>query len=299
MKREALGDAPLDESARSLLPCSPAMRSEKPTCAVIGFGRFGRLLGRILREEFSVRVYDRQPDHVAAREIGVEVVSLAAACAADVLFFCVPISEFESAIREARFYLRPGTLVMDTCSVKLHPIEVMRRELPEDVEALGTHPLFGPDSAKDGLHGLRIVFCPLRVSAASLDFWRAFWERRGVRVIEMSPDEHDRRAAYSQGITHFVGRVLGELPLESGEITTKGFEAIRGVIEQTTHDTWQLFHDLQHYNPYTPQMREDLIRAFTTVMLKLYPDDPALKMLRRAQRARRRTGGKRRGPDAP
>ncbi|MCS6816791.1 MAG: prephenate dehydrogenase/arogenate dehydrogenase family protein [Blastocatellia bacterium] len=265
------------------------MGSEALTCAIVGFGRFGQLLARILREEFSVLAYDRQPDHATAREIGAEVVSLATACAADALFFCVPISQLESAIREARPHLHPGTVIMDTCSVKLYPIEVMRRELPGDVEVLGTHPLFGPDSAKDGIRGLRIVFCPLRVSATTLNFWRSFWERRGVRVLEMSPDEHDRQAAYSQGITHFVGRVLGELRLEPGEITTKGFEAIRGVIEQTTHDTWQLFHDLQHYNPYTPQMREDLIRAFTNVMLKLYPDDPTLKALRRAQRARRRS----------
>ncbi|GBC82621.1 T-protein [bacterium HR10] len=263
------------------------MRDQMRTCAIIGFGRFGRLLARILREEFPVLVYDRRPDPAAARELDVELVSLEAACAADALFFAVPISEFESAIREARAHLGPGRLILDTCSVKVHPIEVMRRELPPWVEALGTHPLFGPDSARDGLQGLRIVFCPVRVSATTLQFWRAFWQRRGVQVIEMSPDEHDRRAAYSQGITHFVGRVLGELPLESGEITTRGFEAIRGVIEQTTHDTWQLFHDLQHYNPYTPQMREDLIRAFVTVMLKLYPDDPTLKALARAQRTRR------------
>ncbi len=262
------------------------MNGDVRTCAVIGFGRFGRLLARILRDDFPVVVADRQPDPAAAREIGVEIVSMDAACAADVLFFAVPISEFESALREVRPHLRPGCLIMDTCSVKVYPLHVMQRELPPWVEALGTHPLFGPDSAKDGLQGLRIVFCPLRVSPTSLMFWRAFWERRGVRVIEMSPDEHDRRAAYSQGITHFVGRVLGELPLESGEITTRGFEAIRGVIEQTTHDTWQLFSDLQHYNPYTPQMREDLIRAFTTIMAKLYPDDPRVKALTRIQRAR-------------
>ncbi len=265
------------------------MSREQPLCAVIGFGRFGQLLARILREEFPVRVCDRQPDIRVARALEVEVVSLEEACAADALFFAVPISEFESALRQARAHMRPGALVMDTCSVKIYPIEVMRRELPDTVEALGTHPLFGPDSVKDGLQGLRMVFCPLRVSPTRLAFWRTFWERRGVRVIEMSPEEHDRRAAYSQGITHFVGRVLGELPLESGEITTRGFEAIRGVIEQTTHDTWQLFHDLQHYNPYTPQMREDLMRAFTTIMTKLYPDDPAVKALRRVQRARRRS----------
>jgi hypothetical protein len=58
--------------------------------------------------------------------------------------------------------------------------------------------------------------------------------------------------------------------LEPGEIMTRGFEDILGIIEQTNHDTWQLFHDLQYYNPYTRQMRDDLLRAFNTTMAKLH-----------------------------
>ncbi len=242
-------------------------------CSIIGFGRFGQLLARILREEFSVLVYDVRPDSRVASELGVRCVSFEQACRAPNVFLCTPISALESVIRQAKPHLQPGTLVMDTCSVKIHPAEVMQRELPETVQALATHPLFGPDSAKNGLHGLRIVFCPLRISSARLLFWRDFWQRRGVIVLEKTPDEHDRLAAYSQGITHFVGRVLGELHLRPGDISTKGFEDILGVIEQTTHDTWQLFHDLQHYNPYTAQMRDDLVRAFNRIMAKLYPQE--------------------------
>jgi prephenate dehydrogenase len=240
-------------------------------CSVIGFGRFGQLLASILRQELTVVVYDRQDNRHAAEEIGVEVVSFERACQAANVFLCVPISELESVLRQAKPDLAPGTLVMDTCSVKVYPAQVMRRELPVTVEALLTHPLFGPDSARDGLKGLRIVFCPLRIGGQRLEFWRQFWEQRGLIVVQTTPDEHDRLAAYSQGITHFLGRVLGELDLRSGEITTKGFEAILGVIEQTNHDTWQLFHDLQRYNPYTGQMRDDLVKAFNTIMAKLYP----------------------------
>jgi len=113
------------------------------------------------------------------------------------------------------------------------------------------------------------VFCPLRVSEPRLALWRAFWQRRGATVIEKTPEEHDRLAAYSQGVTHFLGRVLGEMNLGSGELMTKGFEGILGIIEQTNHDTWQLFHDLQYYNPYTRQMRDDLLRAFNTILARL------------------------------
>lgn len=246
---------------------------ENQLCSVIGFGRFGQLLASILRENFTVRVYDVQENRQAAQERGVEFVSFERVFEAATVFLCVPISTLESALKQARRHWQSGTLVMDTCSVKIYPAQVMQRELPETVEALATHPLFGPDSAKNGLAGLRMVFCPLRISLERLAFWRDFWQRRGVMVIEKTPDEHDRLAAYSQGITHFLGRVLGELNLRPSDIITKGFEDILGVIEQTNHDTWELFRDLQHYNPYTPQMRDDLVRAFNTVMVKLYPEE--------------------------
>ncbi len=246
------------------------MRNDQ-RCSVIGFGRFGQLLASILSEELPVMVYDVRENHREAEDIGVKCVTLKEACQASSVFLCVPISELESLLRQARPYWMPGTLVMDTCSVKVYPAEVMRRELPETVEMLATHPLFGPDSAKDGLSELRVVFCPLRISQPRLEFWRAFWQRRGLRVIENTPDEHDRQAAYSQGITHLLGRVLGQLNLSQAEVSTKGFEAILGVIEQTNHDTWELFHDLQYYNPYTRQMRDDLVRAFNSIVAKLTP----------------------------
>jgi prephenate dehydrogenase len=182
---------------------------------------------------------------------------------------CVPISALESVVQQAKTYLRPGALVIDTCSVKVHPAEVMQRECPQTVELLATHPLFGPDSTKSGLAGLRIVFCPLRINPARLQFWQHFWQRQSVEVINKTPDEHDRLAAYSQGITHLLGRVLGELDLHAGDISTRGFESILGVIEQTTNDTWELFHDLHHYNPYTRQMRDEIVQAFNRIVAKL------------------------------
>jgi prephenate dehydrogenase len=62
-----------------------------------------------------------------------------------------------------------GTTVLDTCSVKSHPAAVMGRLLGPDVSALATHPMFGPDSAGNGLAGLPMVMCPVRVTAGELE----------------------------------------------------------------------------------------------------------------------------------
>ena len=74
----------------------------------------------------------------------------------------------------------------------------------------------------------------------------------------MTPDAHDKGAAMSQGITHFIGRVLSESGISSTKINTLGFNELLGVIEQTCNDSWNLFKDLQNYNPYTAEMIEKL-----------------------------------------
>lgn len=154
--------------------------------------------------------------------------------------------------------LRDGTAVIDTCSVKVFPAAVMESLLPPGVHVIGTHPMFGPDSGKNGIEGLPIAYCPVRASSEITDFWFEGFRRMGLRVLRMDPAEHDREAAYTQGITHFMGRVLDDLELKPSLIGTKGYERLLEIIEQTCNDPFQLFIDLQRYNPYTTQMRERL-----------------------------------------
>ena len=88
----------------------------------------------------------------------------------------------------------------------------------------------------------------------------------------MTPDEHDKVAASSQGITHFIGRVLKEAGVRSTEINTLGFNDLLGVIEQTCNDSWDLFRDLQKYNPYTSEMIDRLIGKINEVHRQIAED---------------------------
>ena len=42
----------------------------------------------------------------------------------------------------------------------------MSKILPEKVEIIGTHPLFGPQSGRAGIAGMRVAFCPVRTTRA-------------------------------------------------------------------------------------------------------------------------------------
>ena len=79
----------------------------------------------------------------------------------------------------------------------------------------------------------------------------------------MTPDQHDRLAAKTQGVTHFLGRMLKEFGIKKTSIDTQGFRDLLDLVGQTCNDTWELYADLQLYNPYTEDMVEKL-KASTT-----------------------------------
>lgn len=92
----------------------------------------------------------------------------------------------------------------------------------------------------------------------------------------MSPEEHDEMTAYSQGITHYVGRVLADLELRPTPIDTHGYKVLLDIIKQTCNDSRQLFLDLQNYNPYAGEMLDRLAGSIGTVRSALAENDKDL-----------------------
>ncbi len=248
----------------------------QPTVGVIGYGRFGQFWANILSSNYDVIVTDSEDLAQQAEQSGVRfALSLDDLCAeASSIFLCVPISQIEATVRDLSRCLKPGTTVLDTCSVKSYPARVMGEMLVnlEDIEMIATHPMFGPDSGKKQLKGLPIVMWPLTGKSKIYEQWQGFFSELGLIVIEMSPDEHDQLAANSQGITHYVGRVLGEMELAKTPIDTSGYKTLLNTIELTCNDTWELFHDLQRFNPFTQDMRLRLETAFDRVYTQLMPE---------------------------
>lgn len=233
------------------------------TVAVYGMGRFGLFWAGELARRFDVVVSGRTRRDPPA---GCRWVSPKEACAADVLVLTVAISAIDGVLAEVAPWLGPNTVVMDTCSVKVHPVEVMLRRLGSHRTIIATHPMFGPDSARNGVAGLPIVCWPVCGDGAVAAQWEAHFGAMGLRVIRMSPEDHDREAAYTQGVTHFVGRVLERIGLRESEIGTVGYRSLREIMTQTCNDPWGLFVDLQTYNPYTDAMRRRIRSAYDQVV---------------------------------
>ena len=67
-------------------------------------------------------------------------------------------------------------------------------------------------------------------------------------MVEMSCEEHDRIAASTQFITHTVGRILGSMDLAPTPIDTRGFQSLLNLVDNTTHDSFDLYYGLFMYN---------------------------------------------------
>ncbi len=234
---------------------------------IYGLGRFGTFWGKEFSRYATVKGYNRTPLKEAPE--GITLVSREELLRCETIICCVAISALEPVLNEVAPLIKEGTLVMDTCSVKVYPAQVMEKILPVGVNIIATHPMFGPDSGKDGLKGLPLVFSPLRGSAELFSRWRELFKAMELNLLEMSCDAHDREAAYSQGVTHFVGRVLDELALKPTEIATLGYQRLLSIIEQTCNDPLQLFLDLQRFNPYAPAMQQRLKASLDKVLDQL------------------------------
>jgi len=226
--------------------------------AIVGFGRFGKTLKSLLEKDFELTIINKNNK--------ADIVN------SDVIFYCIPISSFESVIKSHKKYFKDSHLLIDVLSVKMHPKKVFNKYLKGlKTQALLTHPMFGPDSSKNGFFGLPIILDKFKTDDKNFTFWKNFFIRKGLKVVEMSAQEHDKLAANSQGVTHFIGRLLDELKFAPTSIDTLGAKKLQEVMEQTCNDTWQLFSDLQNYNPNTKSMRIKLGRTYDLLYNQLLP----------------------------
>jgi prephenate dehydratase/prephenate dehydrogenase/chorismate mutase len=234
-----------------------------PRIGLLGYGRFGRLWSELMSGFFKVVIHDPAHGFDNLEEI-------ARSC--DAIFFAVPISSFSDAVETTlRMCGERRPLFIDLLSVKSHPKQVFSQLLPSDGRALLLHPMFGPDSYGKG-SACPIVMDRFRASPEEYEFWSELFRKLKLKLVELQAEEHDKLAASSQGLTHYIGRMLEQMNLSPSEIDTAGTRLLHQVKEQVCNDSLQLFRDLQRYNPYTLEMRLRLGAAQEQLYSSLLPD---------------------------
>lgn len=232
----------------------PRHQASPPRIAIIGFGAFGQLIARYLRDHVPLCICDPQ---VRANDLPQVPLALAARC--QVVILAVPLSQLEGVLRGIAPHLRPGALVADTCSVKIRPAGLMRQILPARCDLLACHPLFGPQSAATGLAGHRVAWCPLRgrghLRAAAL------LRRMGLRLLPTTPEHHDREMAVVQGLTHLIARGLAGLGPLPDRLATASFRHLARAVGMVQADSPELLRTILAENPYAEPVRKQFLAA--------------------------------------
>ncbi len=230
---------------------------------LIGLGAFGRLVAAHLGAQFPLLGYDpavqnnvndKVAGEVKGEVKGVTLCPLEEVAACDIVILATPVPALSQVIAAINPWLRPGALVLDVSSVKVVPARIMLSELPAHVDIVGTHPMFGPQSARGGVKGLKIVICPIRGRYARPI---AAYLRKtfGLDAIIATPEAHDREAAMVQGLTHLIAKVLVEMEPLPRHMTTASFDLIARAIDMVRYDAPEVFYAIERMNPYAPDVR--------------------------------------------
>lgn len=225
---------------------------------IVGFGQFGQFMARHLAPFFDVTVCDSANLQAEAEKLGVTWNDFENTVNKNIIIFAVPLAAFDTVLKRAVPFLQADAICFDVCSVKLKPLRSMAEILPETVEIIGTHPLFGPQSGREGIEGMRVALCPLRTNKSE-KIKRFLVEELKLRVFEKSPEEHDKEMAHVQALTHFVARALDELHVIDSELATVSYEELMKAARLVSEDSWELFQTIQQGNPFAETKRKAFI----------------------------------------
>lgn len=225
---------------------------------IIGFGSFGKLLAEKLDPYCKVLVYSK------SGKANKWAASFEAVATAEFVIPSIPLNAYKEVLKKLKPLLNSRTVIVDVASVKVVPIELIQEILPGQ-PLVATHPLFGPESAKDSFSGHTLALCPEASDQDSLNLVKKFADTLGLKVVEISAQEHDRELAVVHGLTFFIARILKDMHLHKQTLSTPTFEKLLKLAEIESHHSADLFHTIQAGNPYVKDVRKAFLAQATQI----------------------------------
>jgi prephenate dehydrogenase len=127
---------------------------------------------------------------------------------ADIVIYSVPIAVTQKVIEETLPHLKTGTIVADVTSIKKFPSKAMQER--KDLIVIPTHPMFWPYISS--IAGQVFVLTPSEEISLTKEynFLKNFLKLQKAKVIESTPEYHDKMMAVVQGLTHLNMFVVWE-----------------------------------------------------------------------------------------
>ena len=234
-----------------------------------GSDGLGKTLVYYFRDEFDVYISGR--DHKKGREVASELdvnyieSNAGLANISDILVVSVPIQHTADVIREVAPFMKSGSLMVDVTSVKEEPSKTMEECLPESVEYIPTHPVFGPRT-------IRLDNQVIVLTAEKKGEWYPkvydYLAGKNMRIIETTAEKHDFMMSIVQVLTHFsfisTASAIEKLKVDLSE--TEDYESpiynlMIDMIARIVSQNPYLTYNIQSRNSNGPKIRNTFAEA--------------------------------------
>lgn len=235
--------------------------------AVIGIGLMGGSFALSLRNKGIAREIIGVDSSAAHRETALEMGIVdrfadldRAVAQADLIVIATPVDSIPMIAVKVLNKINPAQVVIDMGSTKAELCEIIARH-PSRGRFVATHPMWGTEfsgptaAVEDGFTGRAVVICEREASDSdALKLVEAVYEKIGMNVKYMSPDEQDMHTAYVSHISHITSFALALTVLEKEREEEHIFDLAAGGFESTVRlaksspETWVPIFMQNKYN---------------------------------------------------
>ena len=196
---------------------------------IIGLGLIGGSKALATKKAYNhCRIWgdDCNPNHLKeAKQLGLidEVLDKESYKVLDLLILAIPVDKALDVIESLLDQVGPNTLVIDTGSTKRLICQQVVHH-PHRKQFLAAHPIAGteysgPSAAWEDLFVNQTqIFCQTEKTDPSLlKFGIDFAQKLQMRILTMSPEEHDKHIAYVSHLSHISSFMLGKTVIDKEE----------------------------------------------------------------------------------
>ena len=200
--------------------------------SIIGCGLIGSSVFRALKKNGSVKKVitfdtDKSVSEIIKKEnLSDKIVSTPreAVDDADLVLISTPLSNFELAINSIKKYLKPGSILTDTASVKKGADTIVKKINLKNITWIPSHPVAGTEKSgpragsSDLFRDRWTILTPdSKIKDSDVKKISLFWESMGSKVKIMSARDHDKILSLTSHLPHVIAYNIVKTAMSDNE----------------------------------------------------------------------------------
>jgi cyclohexadieny/prephenate dehydrogenase len=186
---------------------------------IIGCGLIGSSLARAIKKNNLAEkiVSSNRSEAVNKKVLELQIVNESSSDTkemvkdSDLVIIATPLSSYEDVILKIRDCLKNGVILTDVGSVKEHILNLVEKNIPENVSWIPSHPIAGTEESGPEA-GFAEIFqnrwCILTPSKKAkqkdIDLLEDFWKKIGSKIDIMDSKQHDFILSITSHIPHLI-----------------------------------------------------------------------------------------------